>query len=138
MTRVFCTITIDVPAEAVWLLLSDFGAACQYLFQVIDCRVEGSGIGARRTLTSTDGSTIVEQLNSLDELNHRLSYTLLSDTPFGNCVTTLAVFDLGSNQSQLDWSATFEADGIPTNEAEEILAGSMSANCLALKQFLER
>ena len=34
---------------------------------VIDCTVEGQGIGAQRTLTHTDGSTIVERLEALDK-----------------------------------------------------------------------
>ena len=48
----------------------------------------GQGIGARRTLTYTDGSTIVERLEVLDDAAHRLNYALLSDTPFRDCLTT--------------------------------------------------
>ena len=94
-------------------------------------------MGSLRTLTSTDGSTVVERLETLDAAAHRLSYILLTDTPFGDCLTTLAVRDLGPNQAGLAWSATFQSDGLPESEAVDLLEGALAANCLALKQFME-
>ncbi len=94
---------------------------------------------ARRTLTSTDGTdAIVERLETLDGAAHRLSYALLTDTPFRNCLTTMLVRDLGQGQAEVEWSATFEADGLPADEARDMLEGALTANCLALKQFMER
>ena len=69
---------------------------------------------------------------------HRLGYALLTDTPFGNCLTTMSVRDRGPNQAELAWSATFQPDGIPPSEAVALLEGALAANCLALKQLLER
>lgn len=83
MTHATSKITIHAPAHAIWQVISNFGAADQYLAGVIDCTVEGQGVGARRTLTSTDGSTIVERLETLDAVAQRLSYRLLTATPFG-------------------------------------------------------
>ena len=137
MTQASSTITIHAPADAIWQVIGDFGAACQYLAGVVNCTVEGEGVGALRTLTSADGSTIVERLEALDEVAHRLSYALLTDTPFRNCLTTMPVRDLGPSQAELEWSATFEADGLPANEARDMLEGALTANCLALKQFME-
>ena len=138
MTQVFSRITIDAPAETVWMLLGDFAAACDYLALVVACRVEGVGAGARRTLTSADGSTIVEQLVTLDAAARRLSYALLSDTPFRDCLTTVSVRGLGPGRSEVEWTASFDAEGIPASEAGEMMAGALAANCKALKRFLER
>ena len=138
MTQVFCRTTIHVPADAIWQVIGDFGAACQYLAGVVNCTVEGEGVGAQRTLTSADGSTVVERLEELDAAAHQLSYALLTDTPFGNCLTTMSVRALGPNRAELAWSATFQAAGIPASEAQEMLEGALAANCLALKQFLEQ
>jgi hypothetical protein len=80
---------------------------------------------------------IVERLEALDEVAHRLSYSLLTDTPFRNCLTIMAVRDLGLSQAELEWSATFEADGLPADEARDMLEAARTANCLALKQFME-
>ncbi len=138
MTQVSCKTTIDKSADAIWLVIGDFGAAGQYLNGVVTCTVEGEGIGAQRTLTSADGSTIIERLETLDEVAHQLGYTLLTDTPFRNCLTTMTICELAPKLVELEWSATFEPDGIPANEAVEMLEGALSANCLALKQFMER
>ena len=128
---------IHTPADDIWQVIGDLRAACQYLARVVNCTVEGEGVGALRTLTSADGSTVVERLEALDGYAHQMSYTLLTDTPFGNCLTTMAVHDLGPSQAELEWSATFEADGLPANEAAELMEGALAANCLALKQFME-
>ena len=125
-----------MPADAIWQVLSDFGAACQYLVMVKNCTVEGQGIGALRTLTYTDGSTIVERLKTLDDAAHRLSYALLSDTPFRDCLTTVTMHDLGLEQCEVVWAAIFDADGLPASEAQEMLEGAFELNSRALQHFL--
>jgi Polyketide cyclase / dehydrase and lipid transport len=137
MTQASCKTTINIPADAIWQVISDFGAAGQYLSGVVTCTLEGAGTGALRTLTSADGSMVVERLEMLDGDARQLTYALLTNTPFSNCLTTMAIRELGASLSELDWSATFESDGIPASEAEQILEGAMSANCLALKKFME-
>ena len=138
MTQVSSAIVINASADVIWRLISDFGAACHYLGWIGDCRVEGDGVGALRTLTNGGGSTIVERLETLDNADRRLSYALLSDTPFGNCLTTMVVHALGLNQAELVWWASFQPVGIPPSEAVDLLQGALTANCLALKQFVER
>ena len=125
MTQVSCRTTIHAPADVIWQVIGDFGTACQYLAGVVDCTVEGESVGAQRTLTSMDGSMIVERLETLDNVNHWLSYALLTDTPFRNCVTIMSVHELGPSQAELEWSATFEADGLPADEARDMLEGAL-------------
>jgi hypothetical protein len=121
-----------------WQMIGDFGAACRYLGMVIDCTVEGQGIGAQRTLTYADGSRIVERLETLDDASRRLSYVLLTDTPFRDCVTTVTVHELDGGRCEVTWSAVFQSDGLPANEAREMLEDALATNCLALKQVFER
>jgi hypothetical protein len=45
------------------------------------------------------------------------------------------VRDLGPGQCEVAWSATFEADGIPTCEAQEMLEGAFELSGRALQQF---
>ena len=130
-------IAIDASADAIWQVISDFGAAGRYLAGVVDCTVEGEGVGALRTLTSAGGSAIVERLETLDAASQRLSYALLTDTPFADCLTSMAVRDLGANQAELAWTASFQPDGLPESEAVDLLEGALAENCRALKQFME-
>ena len=137
MAQASSRITIHAPVAAIWAEISRFDAADRYLPGVVNCMSDGAKIRARRTLTNADGSMIVERLEALDEVNHRLRYALLSDTPFDNCLTTIAVHDLGQSQAEVTWRATFEADGLPASEAVSLLEGALQENCLALKRFIE-
>jgi len=138
MTHATSMITIHASADAIWQVIGDFGAAGHYLAGVVGCTVEGQGVGARRTLTYADGCTVVERLAVLDVVAQWLSYTLLTDTPFGNLQTTISVRDLGPGRAELVWSGNSQPVGIPASEAVDLLEGMLAANCLALKQFFER
>ena len=138
MTHATSRIPIHASADAIWQFISDFGASGHYLAGVVSCSVEGEGVGARRTLTYADGSIIVEHLAALHATVQRLSYALLTDTPFGSLLTTMSLRDLGPGQAELMWSGSFQPVGIPASEAVDLLEGALAANCLALKQFLER
>jgi hypothetical protein len=137
MPYVINTITINAPADTIWQVISDFGTTGQYLASVTDCKVEGVGVGTLRTLTHVDGSKIVERLETLDKAAQQLSYSLLTDTPFGSCLTTMLVRALGTYQAELAWSASLQPVGLPASEAAELMEGVLAANCLTLKQFLE-
>ena len=66
----------------------------------------------------------------------QLRYVLLTDTPFRNR-TTMMIRELAPNQVELEWSATFEPEGIPANEAVDLLAGALAVSCVALMPFME-
>jgi hypothetical protein len=55
-------------------------------------------VSAHGALTSADGSTIVERLETLDGVPRRLSYALLTDTPFRNCLTTMTARESGQSR----------------------------------------
>ena len=53
MIQAFSKIIIHQTADDIWRVISRFEAGCRYLHGVVDCVVEGEGIGALRTLVST-------------------------------------------------------------------------------------
>ena len=138
MTQSYSSITINAPADFIWKVISDFEAADMYLDGVVHCAVEGEGVGARRTLTNADGSAIVERLETLDVAVQKLTYALLTDTPFSNCLTTMSVRNMGPHEAQLTWSASFDVVGLPSSEAAELMESALAANCVALKRYIER
>ena len=130
-------ITIQAPVDTVWKVISDFAAGTKYLAMVTHCTVQGSGAGALRTLTYRDGSVIFERLEMVDEVTYCLSYSLLTDTQFGNCLTTMALHALSPSQTQLTWTADFQPISLPANEALSLIEGMLADNCQILKQLLE-
>ena len=137
MPRVTQTITIQASVDAIWQVISDFGAGSRYIAMVTHCTMQGKGMGALRTLTYLDGSVISERLETVDEAAHRLSYTLLSDTPFGNCLTTIVLYTLSPEHTELTWSANFQPTSLPANEAVSLMESMLSENCQALKKVVE-
>jgi hypothetical protein len=137
MAQASSEITIHASAGAIWTTIRHFDDADRYLSGVVACSAGGIDVGAQRTLTNADGSTIIERLESLDDSTHALSYVLLTDTPFRDCVTTMTVRDLGRSQAEVIWTATFQADGLPKDEAVALLERALQDDCLALKRFME-
>lgn len=137
MLHAIQVITIGAPVDTVWQIISDFGAGAMYLAMVTHCVAQGAGTGALRTLTYLDGSVIVERLESVDETAHSLSYALLNDTPFGACLTTMALRALAPDQAELHWTADFQPTSLPANEALSLIQGMLAGNCQALKRLLE-
>jgi hypothetical protein len=52
-------------------------------------------------------------------------------------LTAVTVYEPSPGQCEVAWTATFDADGLPANEALDMLEGALTANCLALKQLFE-
>jgi polyketide cyclase/dehydrase/lipid transport protein len=120
-------VTIDAPVDTIWQLISDFGTGSQYLTLVTCCTVQGTGIGALRTLTYLDGSIVIERLETVDKTTYHLSYALLIDTPFTNCLTTMVLRDLSPGKAELTWSVTFQPGGLPENEALPLMEDMLTA-----------
>ena len=75
--------SIKAPAEPVWSTVANFGSAHTYFPAVVDCRVEGSGVGARRHLKTDIGGTTVSELIELDHQRMAMSYRVIESTlPF--------------------------------------------------------
>ena len=130
-------VTIHAPVDTIWQVISDFGAGANYLAMVTNCNVQGNGVGALRTLTYMDGSVILERLEMIDEATHSLAYILLSDTSFGDCLTTMQLRTLDSNRTELTWTADFQPTSLPPNEVIALMEGMLVGNCRALKKLLE-
>ena len=58
MSTVSSKIIINAPVDTIYQVISDFGTAGQYLAGVVQCTVEGTGVGALRTLTSADARAL--------------------------------------------------------------------------------
>jgi hypothetical protein len=138
MPHVIQVVTICASVDAIWKVISDFGAGSTYLAMVTHCTVQGNGVGALRTLTYLDSSVIVERLEMLDEVSHCLSYTLLTETLFGGCLTTMLLHALSTEQAELTWSVNFQRVDLPEDEAVSLLEGMLAANCQTVKRLLER
>jgi hypothetical protein len=139
MAEVVVKQTIHVSPEAVWETLRKFGDLEEFLPMVASCRLEGSGVGAKRTLVTRDGAEILEELVALDDQERTLRYKILdSPLPFDDYLATVRVRSIDNHHSEIDWSSTFQPEGAPEADAVEMVRGIYAAAINGLEQLLSR
>lgn len=137
MTKVSMKTSLNAAAEEVWKAISDFNGLPKFVASIVNSKMEGSGIGAVRTLTLQDsGPPIVERLENQDDQNRSLSYSIVeSPLPLEDYLATVEVRNLSENHCQVVWSSTFEPKGATEEEAKKIVEGVYSAAFDGLKKL---
>lgn len=99
--------TLDVPVDALWKIVGDFGNT-SWMPTGTPCETVGEGPGMAR-LIGTPGEQIREQLESIDEATRTLVYTIPENIPFPvtGYRATMQVREAGTG-SELSWSCDFE------------------------------
>ena len=137
MARVSMQTTIPASADEVWKTISDFNGLPKFVPAITNSSMEGSGVGAVRTLTLQDSDApIVEKLESLDEQARTLSYSIIqSPLPLADYIATMEVRQLDEKQCELTWWSTFEPKGASEAEAQKILEGVYTMGFDGLKKI---
>ncbi|MFQ5640423.1 MAG: SRPBCC family protein [bacterium] len=137
MAQVSVKQTINVLANTVWETISGFDGIDRYLPEVVaSCRVEGKGAGANRTCTLQNGMQLSETLESLDEQNRTLVYSIAeSEMPFENYRSTVKVQEAQNDCCEVEWSATFEPNGKTEAEVVKMLEGMYTQAIAGLEKL---
>lgn len=125
VARVCESAIVDVPIEEVWRWLRDFNSHWDWHPAIAESEIENGlpadSVGAVRAFTLQDGGFLREQLLSLDDETHELSYCLIeSPLPLYNYVATIRlkpVTDTGATFWQ--WESEFNP---PADRARELKA----------------
>jgi mxaD protein len=130
MSKVSMSTRINASADKVWKLLRDFNGLPVFIAVIRNSTMEGSGVGAVRTLTFEGGGPpVVEKLEKLDDQAKTLSYSIVtSPLPVKDYFSTVEVIDRGAGQCELKWYSTFQPKDAPEPEAvkavEAVYAGA--------------
>ena len=137
MSKVSMQTSVQAAADQVWKTISDFNGLPKFVAAITHSGIEGSGVGAVRTLTLAGGGpAIVEKLESWDAKARTLSYSIVkSGLPVENYLSTMEVVDLSKDKCELKWSSTFEPKGVSEAEACKIIEGVYSAGFDGLKKL---
>jgi carbon monoxide dehydrogenase subunit G len=127
---------IEAPSDRVWELVRDFGGVRRYAAGIEKCSVEGSGVGAVRTLSLAGGAELRERLEAIDDARRRLSYSIVSGPiPVASYLATIEICDEASG-CRVDWSSTFEAKGITDDQARRMIEGVYRGGIAGIKREL--
>ena len=128
-TKQTITKKMNVPAEQAWDAIRQFGRLDVWFPSMAECKIEGEGIGAIRSLTLDGGlGSIKDRLVALDEDNHRLTYERTeSPFPVTSYLGNVEVFDSFDSQAVVVWTIDFESEPEMSEPVAAILKDAIAA-----------
>ena len=119
-------VTVDSSPSTVWKLVGNFNALDVWHPAVTNSAMKGTGTqpGSTRVLTLGNGATILEKLVSYSAAKTSYSYAIVkSPLPVKNYVATITLVPLDDGKTQIKWTSTFDAAGVPDDQAREVIGG---------------
>jgi mxaD protein len=117
-------IVVDRAPTTVWKLLGEFNALDIWLPPVQTSTFSGNAAkpGAIRVLDLGNRTTVTEELVAYSNAERTYSYKFLeSPLPVKNYIATLQVRESPGGKSLIQWHSTFDAAGVPDEEAREAI-----------------
>src|SRR2546422_4603056 len=139
MSEVKVSERVAAPAAKVWELLGDFGGIAKFGGTMLQsCRVEGSGVGAVRTIGLPGNQSIQERCDAYDAAGRALTYSIIgkSPLPIRGYVSTCRVVETGANECRVDWEGRFEPDGVPEEQAQGLVRGIYTGAIAGVRRLL--
>jgi hypothetical protein len=132
MATASASLSLPVSADKVWQLVGGFLSLPDWLpFIAASEPAEGGRI---RKLTTEDGASITERLESFDNQARTYSYSITEGPfPVTDYLATLQVTATGDNQTQVTWSGRFTPNDISDAEASALFQGIYEGGLEALK-----
>ena len=129
------TVSIEIPASVgqVWQLMGGFDSLPDWL-PFIPKSVVSEG-GRVRTLTTSDGGTVIERLEAFDNRQRSYSYSIIqAPVPVVDYLSTIAVVATAdSNITRVEWSGSFTPVNVSDADAEALFSGIYRDGLQALK-----
>ena len=133
MATASSVIEIPVSADQVWQLVGGFDALPDWLPFIV--KSESAEGGRVRHLTTAEGGTVVERLQTFDNVARTYTYSILeSPFPVSAYLATLQVEGLTDSSAKVTWSGVFTPVAGTTDAAvEELFAGVYKGGLEALR-----
>ncbi len=80
MTEVTITKVVDVEAQNAWNAIRSIGGLDRWFQLIAKCQVQGQGVGAKRVCELTNGVTLIERLEQIDDAGKVFKYSI-TDSP---------------------------------------------------------
>jgi Polyketide cyclase / dehydrase and lipid transport len=121
--------------QDVWEIFGDFCAIKDWHPAVTDCQEVKEGGATYRNLTLKGGGKIKEKLTGTEDTSY--SYEIVeSPLPVKNYKATLSVEEDedSPHRSEVEWEATFDANGVSDEKAEKAVADILEAGVKCIKK----
>jgi uncharacterized protein YndB with AHSA1/START domain len=122
---VFVTRSVAVRPEKAWDAIAAVGGLDRWFPVIADCAVEGSGVGAVRTMHSVDGGRIIDHIIEVDPAARRLRYDRVEIAmPVSRYIGAVTVELSGTDACRITWTVDLET---PTEVFDDVRAGLQQA-----------
>lgn len=109
-TKQAITKKLATSTEKAWNAIRNIDGLERWFPIIGSCRVDGSGIGARRSMALEQGGEIVDLIEDIDSEQKRLVYLrTVSPFPVTHYRGTVEVFDSYDGQAIVSWTIDFES-----------------------------
>ncbi|HBR5667278.1 TPA: SRPBCC family protein [Klebsiella pneumoniae] len=129
------TVSIEIPAsvDQAWQLMGGFDSLPDWLPFIPKSMVSEGG--RVRTLTTSDGGTVIERLEAFDNRQRSYSYSIIqAPFPVVDYLSTIAVVATAdSNITRVEWSGSFTPVNVSDADAEALFSGIYRDGLQALK-----
>jgi hypothetical protein len=116
MPNIEASVTVSATPEQAFAVVGNFSDA-SWVPGTARTELDGSGVGAVRTVTTADGTRLKERLEEYDPARRRYTYALVeAPMPLKNYFSTVEVASAGAG-ALIRWTASFDA---PAEMAENI------------------
>ena len=136
MPKVTMSTKIAANADQLWQAIGGFGKIADWHPAVAKSKVEGEGKGSVRTLQMVGGGTMTERLEEVNANERIYRYSIVSGPlPVANYESEVHVTDNGDGTSTVQWSSSFDAAGVPENDAVKTIQGIYEAGLENMKKI---
>ena len=137
-TKQTITKKMDVPAGRAWAAIGEFGHLDVWFPSMVECRIEGEGVGAIRYLTLDGGlGSITDHLVALSEDGRHLTYER-TESPFPVTSYTghVEVFESFDGWAVVVWTIDFESEPEMSEPVAALLKDAISAGLDGMETHL--
>jgi len=129
------TSNVTAPADKVWATIAAGGGVHQWFGSVITaCELKGSGAGAERFCTMSNGAALKERILEVDEAARRFRYAIEEHPlPAKDVIATIEVADLGDGKARITWGAEYSAEDAHADLVDQTLSGLYAQGIQALE-----
>jgi hypothetical protein len=129
---------LSVLPEAAWNAISQIGRLDVWFPFIATCSVEGSGVGACRKMTTSEGGEITDIIQEVDSTTRRLAYTRVkSPFPVISYRGTVEVFESFDSMAIIAWTIDFESDPEDSVSIAELVREAISAGLDGMERDLQ-
>lgn len=137
MKAVVVSQRIPISAQTAWNIVRTGDRLNRWMPVVTSCRLEGSGVGARRVCT-INGQDLGESLETVDDANRLFQYRIHEQNlmPVRDALGTIHLTAIGPTETEVLWMMNFEmTDEKAWPAVQESMAGLYQAGITGLGAF---